>query len=32
MLAPPFICTSQDIDTIVERLGDAVDAAIQSIT
>ncbi|MEZ0168758.1 aspartate aminotransferase family protein [Microvirga sp. TS319] len=31
MLAPPFICTTQDIDTIVERLGDAVDAAIQSI-
>ena len=31
MLAPPFICTSADIDTIVERLGDAVDAAIQSV-
>lgn len=31
MLAPPFICTSADIDTIVERLGDAVDAAIHSV-
>jgi adenosylmethionine-8-amino-7-oxononanoate aminotransferase len=28
MLAPPFICTSADIDRIVERLGDAVDAAL----
>jgi adenosylmethionine-8-amino-7-oxononanoate aminotransferase len=31
MLAPPFICTTADIDTIVERLGDAVDAALASI-
>ncbi len=29
MLAPPFIVTSADIDRIVERFGDAVDAAIQ---
>ncbi len=27
LLAPPFIATAQDIDAIVERLGDAVDAA-----
>jgi adenosylmethionine-8-amino-7-oxononanoate aminotransferase len=31
MLAPPFICTSADIDRIVERFGDAVDAALQSL-
>jgi adenosylmethionine-8-amino-7-oxononanoate aminotransferase len=31
MLAPPFICTSADIDRIVERFGDAVDAALQSM-
>ena len=31
MLAPPFIVTSSDIDRIVERFGDAVDAAIQSL-
>jgi adenosylmethionine-8-amino-7-oxononanoate aminotransferase len=31
MLAPPFICTSADIDTIVERLGDAVDAAMTGL-
>jgi adenosylmethionine-8-amino-7-oxononanoate aminotransferase len=31
LLAPPFIATSADIDTIVERLGDAVDAAIASL-
>jgi adenosylmethionine-8-amino-7-oxononanoate aminotransferase len=31
MLAPPFICTSADIDRIVERLGDAVDAALAGI-
>jgi adenosylmethionine-8-amino-7-oxononanoate aminotransferase len=28
MLAPPFIVEAADIDTIVERLGDAVDAAL----
>ncbi len=31
LLAPPFIVKTQDIDTIVERLGDAVDAAIASV-
>jgi adenosylmethionine-8-amino-7-oxononanoate aminotransferase len=31
LLAPPFIATEGDIDTIVERLGDAVDAAIASL-
>jgi adenosylmethionine-8-amino-7-oxononanoate aminotransferase len=31
MLAPPFIVTSADVDTIVERLGDAVDAALQGL-
>jgi len=28
LIAPPFIVDAQQIDTIVERLGDAVDAAI----
>jgi adenosylmethionine-8-amino-7-oxononanoate aminotransferase len=27
LLAPPFIVNAEDIDIIVERLGDAVDAA-----
>jgi adenosylmethionine-8-amino-7-oxononanoate aminotransferase len=31
LLAPPFIVEASDIDTIVERLGDAVDAAIASL-
>jgi adenosylmethionine-8-amino-7-oxononanoate aminotransferase len=31
LLAPPFIVDSQQIDTIVERLGDAVDAAVGSL-
>ena len=31
ILAPPFICTAADIDMIVERLGDAVDAALASV-
>jgi adenosylmethionine-8-amino-7-oxononanoate aminotransferase len=31
ILAPPYIATSADIDTIVGRLGDAVDAALQSL-
>lgn len=31
MLAPPYICTAAQIDTIVERLGDAVDAALASV-
>ena len=28
LLAPPFICTARDIDTLVERLTDAIDAAL----
>ena len=28
LLAPPFIVTEADIDAIVERLGDAVDAVV----
>jgi len=28
LLAPPFICTGRDIDTIVERLADAIDGAL----
>ncbi|NJO32463.1 MAG: aspartate aminotransferase family protein [Rhodospirillales bacterium] len=31
LLAPPFITDARAIDTIVERLGDAVDAAIDTI-
>ncbi|HEX8048782.1 aspartate aminotransferase family protein [Rhizobium sp.] len=31
LMAPPFIVNKQNIDTIVERLGDAVDASIASI-
>ena len=31
LLAPPFIVTEDEIDVIVERLGDAVDAAIASV-
>jgi adenosylmethionine-8-amino-7-oxononanoate aminotransferase len=31
MLAPPFIVTSADIDRIVDRFGDAVDAAFASL-
>jgi adenosylmethionine-8-amino-7-oxononanoate aminotransferase len=31
LLAPPFIVTSADIDTIVERLGEAVDAALAAV-
>lgn len=30
LLAPPFICTPSDIERIVERLGEAVDAALVS--
>lgn len=32
LLAPPFISTSTDIETIVERLGEAVDAALAGLT
>jgi adenosylmethionine-8-amino-7-oxononanoate aminotransferase len=31
MLAPPFIVTAVDIDRIVDRFGDAVDAAFASL-
>jgi len=31
MLAPPFICTRADIERIIDRFGDAVDAALQSL-
>ena len=31
ILAPPYIATAADIDAIVERLGDAVDAAVGSL-
>jgi adenosylmethionine-8-amino-7-oxononanoate aminotransferase len=31
LIAPPFIVREDQIDTIVERLGDAVDAAVQHI-
>ena len=31
VLAPPFIVEASDIDIIVDRLGDAVDAAIASV-
>jgi adenosylmethionine-8-amino-7-oxononanoate aminotransferase len=30
LLAPPFICTAQDIERIVARLADAIDAALVS--
>ncbi len=32
LLAPPFIVQADMIDTIVDRLGDAVDAALTSVT
>jgi adenosylmethionine-8-amino-7-oxononanoate aminotransferase len=31
LLAPPYIATSDDIDMIVDRLGSAVDSALQRI-
>ena len=31
LIAPPFIVNKEQIDTIVERLGDAVDAAVPSV-
>jgi adenosylmethionine-8-amino-7-oxononanoate aminotransferase len=30
LLAPPFIINEERVDVIVERLGDAVDAAVAS--
>ena len=32
LLAPPFIVDAQDVDRIVERLGDAIDAAINDMS
>ena len=31
IVAPPYIVTASEVDAIVERLGDAVDAALQSV-
>jgi adenosylmethionine-8-amino-7-oxononanoate aminotransferase len=31
MLAPPFICSNTDIDRIIERFGDAIDAVLKSL-
>jgi len=31
LLAPPYICTPDDIDMIVDRLGSAVESALKSI-
>jgi adenosylmethionine-8-amino-7-oxononanoate aminotransferase len=31
LLAPPFIVTEENIGVIVERLGEAIDAAIASV-
>jgi adenosylmethionine-8-amino-7-oxononanoate aminotransferase len=31
LIAPPFIIREEQVDTIVERLGDAVDAAVASV-
>jgi adenosylmethionine-8-amino-7-oxononanoate aminotransferase len=31
IVAPPYIVEAADIDTIVERLGDAVDAAVKGL-
>jgi adenosylmethionine-8-amino-7-oxononanoate aminotransferase len=31
LLAPPFIVDAETIDTIVARLGDAIDAAISGV-
>jgi adenosylmethionine-8-amino-7-oxononanoate aminotransferase len=31
ILSPPYIVTASDIDLIVERFGDAVDAALASV-
>ncbi|MBU9220296.1 aspartate aminotransferase family protein [Burkholderia multivorans] len=32
LIAPPFICTAQQIDAIVERLSDAIDAALAAVS
>jgi adenosylmethionine-8-amino-7-oxononanoate aminotransferase len=31
LIAPPFIINREQVDTIVERFGDAVDAAIATV-
>jgi adenosylmethionine-8-amino-7-oxononanoate aminotransferase len=31
LIAPPFIVNKEQVDVIVERLGDAVDAAVASV-
>jgi hypothetical protein len=31
LLAPPYIVSAEEIDAIVERLGEAVDAAIDAV-
>ena len=31
LLAPPFITNAETIDIIVDRLGDAIDAAIRTV-
>ena len=31
LLAPPFICTADDIDRIVSRLTDAIDDALRVV-
>ncbi|MPV58114.1 aspartate aminotransferase family protein [Burkholderia sp. HI2761] len=31
LIAPPFVCTAQQIDAIVERLSGAIDAALASV-
>jgi adenosylmethionine-8-amino-7-oxononanoate aminotransferase len=31
LIAPPFIINKDQVDTVVERLGDAVDAAIAAV-
>jgi adenosylmethionine-8-amino-7-oxononanoate aminotransferase len=32
LLAPPYICTPQEIEMIVERLGEAVEAVVKDVT
>jgi len=31
LLAPPYIASAEDIDMIVDRLGQAVDGALKSV-
>jgi adenosylmethionine-8-amino-7-oxononanoate aminotransferase len=32
LLAPPFIVTDQDLDRIVDRLGQAIEAALETVS